>query len=73
MHFLESNRHSFDELLDLSSSEDCLSFIDAAVELAVGEQLEDNVDGVFRLEDSLAFDDVGAVESSQHLDLVEKV
>lgn len=73
VHFLESNRHSSDELLGLSRSEDCLSFIDAAVQLPVGKKLEYNVDGVVRLEDSLALDDVGAIEGSQHLDLVEKV
>lgn len=73
VHLFQSHCHSLDELLDLSCREHCLLLVDAAVELAVGEQLEHNVDGVVRLEDALALDDVGAIECSQHLDLVEQV
>lgn len=43
------------------------------MELAIGEQLEHDVDGVVGFEDALALDDVGAVEGPQHLDLVEQV
>ena len=39
----------------------------------MGEQLEDDVDGVIRFEDSLTFDDVLTVKSSEHLNLVQKI
>lgn len=73
MHFLQAEGHSLDELLDLFRGKHGLFLIDAVVELPMGEKLEDDVDGVFGFEDSLAFDDVFAVEGAKHLDFVQKV
>lgn len=73
MHFLQAERHSLDELLDLFRGKHGLFLIDPVVELPMGEQLEDDVDGVIGFENSLAFNDVFAVESSKHLDLVQEI
>jgi hypothetical protein len=70
VHLLEANRHPPHELLDLVGSKHCFPLVDAAVELSVGQQLEDDVDGVVGLEDSFALDDVGAVKCPQHLDFI---
>jgi hypothetical protein len=73
MHFLQAEGHSLDELLDLFRGKHGLFLIDAVVELSVGKELEDDVDGVIGFEDSFTFDDVFAVESAKHLDFVQQV
>lgn len=73
MHFFETKGHSIDELLYLVRGEDGLFLIDAVMKLPVREQLEDDVDGVVGLEDSLTFNDVFAVKSPKHLDLVQEI
>lgn len=69
---LQSPRQTDHELLHLSQAELSLPLVDAAVQLARGEQLQDDIQRVIGLEDTLQFDEMRGIYGAHDADLVEE-
>lgn len=70
MHFFQSKSHTLDELPNLTWVEDGFFIVNTLVELAVWKEFQDDVERVFRLKDSFAFDDMRWIECPEHLNFV---
>ena len=72
VHLLEPCCHSSQEFTQLVEGKSGLGFRDAAEQVAMRQELQNHVDGVFGLEDGLALEEMRRVERSQHLYLVKQ-
>jgi hypothetical protein len=75
VHLLHAAQQSPHELPHFRLSEEAVGLLDAVEELAASEQLQDHVDGVFRLVDALKLEDVGVrveAELAHDVELVDQ-